>query len=456
MTQYLNKLYNKLNNNNFVVIALIFLTYCLSRIFLLYKYGEVAFGYDTGIYRHYINGYWQGGVSQPFSFSVYSNFLKFLGFSTETIMYVVYFLLAILMFWLVYLVAKTYFGQKSALWTLLIFTFSFTQFEFYWWYYYRSFLSIILLLIYLLINKKHSYWSLPFLTLAFCLHPLTALPFILGLMIMGIWQKTERMNYFLQVSVVLLVAGIFNFKEFLGYGNFVSGNNFVADKNSWQATSGQFITIWEYLKYSILYLPLSLIGFWKSRKENKYLFFTCLIAILFFISHFIFYRRMLILVDLFFVVFAGYILDFYWEKTKAWQKYLTTGLLIILISLNFYLVINKKPLINKIEFLNMQDSCFPTNDYLIISPSAKYAPWLYGFAKAPILAPGMLDNNFWTYNEWLNFWTTNNPGERKILRAKIPYEKVCVFVGWSDMYLEDKFLADKNFVKLNQYWWVYQ
>ena len=110
------------------------------------KYGA-GFGYDFGIYRNYINGYFDrlgDPTVVPFGFSAFSNMLRLLGSSTDQILFGWYFVLSVMILVALYCVVKNYFNAKTAFIAVILFATSITQFEFHWWYYYRNFLALFL------------------------------------------------------------------------------------------------------------------------------------------------------------------------------------------------------------------------------------------------------------------------------------------------------------------------
>jgi len=54
-------MFNFLNKNFLykLLFLLVVFFYVFTRIFMYLKYGQISFGYDTGIYRHYIIGYFE-------------------------------------------------------------------------------------------------------------------------------------------------------------------------------------------------------------------------------------------------------------------------------------------------------------------------------------------------------------------------------------------------------------
>lgn len=114
----------------------------------------------------------------------------------------------------------------------------------------------------------------------------------------------------------------------------------------------------------------------------------------------------------------------------------------------------KKPLITEQEFngIKMANS-FVATDY-VLSLSSQYAPWLYGWTDKKIIAPGLFENNQWTYEEWLVFWLGED--KEKIYELLFRYQKpVYLYFGDNEQNWAEHLANDAHFKKLNNYWWVF-
>lgn len=388
----------------------IFVFYALVRLSPLWRDGDRAFGYDSGIYRHYINGYWDkfGDPSlQPLAFSWFSNFFKLLGFSTDAIMFPVYFLLGCLMFWLVYWVAKKYFNEKIALWSVFLFSVSLIQFEFYWWYYYRSFLAIILLLAAILLFRYRSYWAILPLVLAVCLHPLSALPVLLALGAMIYWDKEARCYWLIVAGAAIAGSLVLNWREFFSQFEYLQSNNWQAGHDQFGATesTGQFVTPWFFIRSAMFYLFFGLLGLGQYFKKQKLLALVFAFSMLGALAQIVFYRRLFVWLDLILIIFAGAFLSDWlaslW-KYRVIKIAVTIFCVFAVFSVSRYAYL-KQPLISYAELAAVQAAGLTNAEY-ILSSSSRYAPWLYGWTDKKIIAAGMFENNLWTYDEWLIFW----------------------------------------------------
>ena len=459
MSETFNKIFQKYFTKQSIMVALIFIFYFLSRLFLLWRYGDTAFGYDTGIYRHYIDGYWEkfGDPSlQPMAFSWFSNFFKFIGFPTDMIMFEVYFLLAGLMFWLIYWVVKKYFDRSSAVWSVFLFSVSLVQFEFYQWYYYRSFLAVLLLLLSLLLFHYRSYFVILPLVLAFCLHPLSALPVLLAMVVMFFVNKNSR-KYWLVVGGATAILGlVLNWSEFFGQYLYIKENNWQANLNqsSSSESTGQFVSGWFVVRSILFYLFFGLLGVWKYYRKQKLLLSVLIFSLLGIIGQIIFYRRLFIWVDIILIMFAGaFLADLFISlgKQRLFKSLVLIFCLGVTIFVSCYIYL-KPSLIKPEELLSIKSAnSFLDSDY-ILSLSSTYAPWLYGYTDKKVIAPGMFENNLMNYEEWLIIWISGD--EEKINEMFARYqEPIYIFVGETDKFQMELLSKNKNFHEINKYWW---
>ena len=103
--------------NTLILAIAVVLVYALSRVFWFIRFGPLGFGYDVGIYRHVISGYWEkrGQGLPAFGFTHLTNVLRWLGFSTDTILLSGYIASAVLLAFAVYLALKNHISRRAGL-----------------------------------------------------------------------------------------------------------------------------------------------------------------------------------------------------------------------------------------------------------------------------------------------------------------------------------------------------
>lgn len=511
-----------MKNRQLCTVALIFLLYLLFHLWPIARFGYTGFGYDTGIYRHYITGYFErmGDDSiTPFGFASFSNPLMSLGDSVDTIMFVWYLLIAIGVFWAVYLVVREFFnpsppagyaGQESvpaprdllqnknseialgstpfskqaAVFAVFLFTISSVQFAFYWWYYYRNFLALFLLLVTFLLVKRKSWLAIFTLVGIGIIHPLTLAPLGLALVVYWVVQqlsfrpKRSGVEKFLfagtrdsstppprliggsaslgmtSLTIATVLLFLVNWQELSLYltelwKNFGLAKNFAASGQP--EFTGSFITPMIFVSAILAYLPYGLLGLWHNFRKQTLLasFFSANLLLI--IIGFAFYRRFLVFLDLTLIFFAA---DYFSSVFPSiWKQKLGRCVVVIfitvLIGIQVWNVARQQPLINEADFFAIRNLDNLAGDYVLAVDSA-YAPWLYGFTNKKIIAPGMLDYDLWSREDWGRFWFTDDNQERIKLLEKYNISPIYIFVGDRYQKLEQEMIVDPHFTKINE------
>lgn len=443
-----------------IILVAIFLFYLFTRLFLFTHEGAAAFGYDTGIYRHLIDGYYEKIHDKsvvPFGFASYSNFLKILHVSTDDVLLSWYILFSVLLFFLFYLFVKTYVDSKTALIAVFLFSISLVQYEFYWWFYYRSFLALNFVFLAFILFRYRSYLAVFPLIAIGTVHVLTLIP--LGLTMLGlvILEKENRKYFFITGFIALCGVLVLNFREFAIYlPHIVQTGARVSNLNSGQSEfSGQFIDFTFFWKHTFLYLIFGFIGwfsFFKKYSIVSLLFIFSLLPIIFSI---LFYRRFFVFVDICLIFFAAVFLKNIFDIKK---QRLCVGVFLFFAGMGIFLtsnfVLEKQPLISHVDLENIvQLNMIPSAQ--VISISSATAPWLYGFTHHRIIAPGIFEENKWNQNQWQVFWTSPYQNERHELLKQ--YElPLFVYVGPFERGFSGILTGDSNFVQRSQFLWEYK
>lgn len=454
-----------MKNRQQCLVALIFILYLLFHLYPIWRFGYIGFGYDTGIYRHYITGYFErlgDAAITPFGFANFSNPLMLLGDSVDTIMFVWYFFIAIGVFWAFYLVAREFFNKQVAMIAIFLFSVSATQFAFYWWYYYRNYLALFLLLITLLLVKKNSWLAIFTLIGIGIIHPLTLAPLGLAMLIYTMIDRDNRRFVLLSGIIAAMILFLINWPEFSLYlkqlkGNFGLAKNFSAAGRP--EFSGSFITPIIFLSAILAYLPYGILGLWQNFRRQILLvsFFGANLFLV--IIGFAFYRRFLVFLDLMLILFAaGYfsgVVQSVWTQKAAnpsagaQGKQVVVIFVVVLLAIQVWLVAIRQPLISDSEFTAIRGVDSLAGEYVLAIDST-YAPWLYGFTNKKIIAPGMLDYDLWDRGDWERFWFTDDNQERVNLLEEYGGQPIYIFVGERYRDLRDEVLQDSHFTKVNE------
>ena len=399
----------------YLILGLSLIFYLFTRLWMWFEYDMAGFGYDTGIYRHHILGYFSSPGEIPFGFSAFSNWLMLLGNNVDKILFGWYLLISVFIFLTLYLVAKKYFQSTLvALFSVLLFISSVVQFEFFWWYYYRQFLALFLILLTFLFIHYRSYLIIFSLLAIGIIHPLSLIPLGLSLVIYLFFADKETRKFlFISGSISFILLLILNWQElwvyiqdFFHYRGLAE--NFV--QAGYHEFTGQFIGWNDWLKYSVLYLPFGLVGLVKYCKKQKLLTIFLLVNIILILLKIVFYRRFFVFVDLAFILFASAFLSDVWGKVKGKSHRLSVHigivlLIVVCLGRTTVYILDKEPLIYPIELESIkQISELVTDSDYVLSINSKYSPWLYGYSGKKVIAPGLFEYNQWNREGWNKFW----------------------------------------------------
>jgi len=438
----------------------IFAFYLFTRLFLLSQQGAAGFGYDTGIYRHYIDGYYErlnDPSITPFGFSGYSNVLKSLDVSTDDILISWYVLVAMVLFFLFFLFVKTYTDVPTALFAVFLFSISTIQYEFFWWFYYRNFLAFALFFVTFILFHYRSYLALLPLMAIGTLHIITLVP-IGCTMIVLLWlEKEKRKYYFITGSVAVVGIVLLNFKELRDYffslqksGTLASGAS-----DSSPEFNGQFIDFSFFWKNTLLYLFFGIAGYIQYFKKHLSLaifFIMSLIPVLFQV---LFYRRFYVFVDVVLIFFASIFIVALIRKVKSTWMNVAVGIYVLIgFFLSTQYVWTKQPLLTHFDLEEMVS----TNEFppaRVLAVSSATAPWLYGFTHHTIIAPGIFEENKWSREEWQEFWATENANRRHELLS-VYQEPLFIYVGPREKGFESVLRSDDHFIQRRPSVWEYK
>lgn len=446
-----------------LVVSLLFIIYCGGRLWLVAEYGDVAFGYDTGIYRRVVDDYAAGIRSEktePFGFVHFSSSLRALGSSIDEIMYGWYMVFAALLFWGVYAYTQKNAGEESGVWAALLLAASVVQFEFFWWYYYRNLIALALWFVVLLLIRRRSYMAVVPLLAIGIVHPLSLLPLGCALIVGAVLLGGMR-GYLLKIGFATLAClAVVQWPEYSGYLPTLLGHGWqtaAAERATSAELTGQFIALLKFLGLTILYLPLALFGFARAAKKislESILAGVCMVLVG---LHVIFYRRLYIFIDVIAIMYAAQALAYVRPKI-SWHYFGKMLLGVYIVSLFVYagrFTMLKKPLITPTELLAIQELQQVPREAYIVSFTSFDAPWLYGFTNHTVLAPGVFKENKWNREEWNTFWTTPSSTIRHELLRRYPAHEFYIYAGARNGQLKALLQNEPRAENINEHVWKY-
>jgi len=441
-----------------IISALVVITwYVLSRVFWYLRNGVLGFGYDTGIYRHIIQGYWdeRGQNLPPFGFAHITNALRWAGLSTDVILIGGYLASACLLAWALYIVLQKQVSRRAGLLGVFVLTVSFTQIEFYHWFYYRNLLATALVLLAIAYHNRpwvSGFW----LGLVGLVHPLSLIPVAIAFFAWGVSDK-ERLRVVLKIGgLAAVITFSTNWSEWFLHMRPLWEYRGLATLATASAPefNGQFITLQQWLQWSWPYLILALPGFWFGRKIMGPLWWLLVIAGLGIAIQVLFYRRLIIWLDLAVIVAAVLTIEYLWQR---WRLVWIPVLVFVLVGTvgGTKALLHYEPAMSSVDWLALQQLNSLPPKSLVLTITSQYAPWLYGYTDQRIVAPGMLDENLWNQEEWDAFWTTSDSAERVALLSKYPGPHLYIFLTQNQSRFGLLFGTDSRFTPLTSQIWQF-
>ena len=137
-------------------------------------------------------------------------------------------------------------------------------------------------------------------------------------------------------------------------------------------------------------MPLGLIGFWKKWRFAPALVLPTIGLFITSLFQLYFYRRLLIYLDLFLLIFAASFI------AQIKNKILLTGYVIAsLVYVVFFVKSTAYPQIDPGEFQEIKSlQTVSANSYLLVTDQA-YMPWAYGYSNHKVIAPGFGENDIY-------------------------------------------------------------
>jgi len=425
----LNSINFKLKNKrfiNFYFILFPILILIISRLILISN-SSFSLGYDSGLYKYlfeesffklqegnFSNISWITLMYLPGA-SILSSILLNLGYtSTFLITYFLIFLDLLLLF-NIYIISKHYFSRDVAILSSFLYSISIVAFQVFWYDYYKNIIGIILILqlFYLLEKQKYFLSSIVGGFLGGLHRPSFV---IFSITYFFNWFEKKRKELFIVGIIIILLSLSFYINNF--YELFVKIFIKITKSLTTNVSSGSFISFKVFLEESLLLILFFIIGLVYSIKNQKYNYlFIWLILNFFIISfNFFFYNRMLIFLNIVFIIYSGLGLSIIFEFLNCYQKYIYILLLFLIGSFSLFTIsFNSTPLISKAEFnsINWIKENTPINAKIFYN-NKYYLPWLIGWSNRTVIGHSIFGNE--KYDEKL--WVEHFKGGLSIIKKE--------------------------------------
>lgn len=431
--------------------------YVMSRVVWYVRDGALGFGYDTGIYRHIITGYWdkRGQGLPAFGFTHLTNALHSVGFSTDLILIGGYVASSLLLAGALYAFLKNTVNRRAALVGVFILTVSLTQIELYHWFYYRNLLAAALVLLAFAYRSRIVVGGIC-LGLVGIIHPLSLVPAGLALVASTSWDKKSVWQTAKVVFLTALISLGFNWAEWFRYLEPLWQYRGLATAAAASAPefSGQFITVHQWLVWSWPYLIFAIPGIWLTRRSAASVWCLALFSAVGIVFQVLFYRRLIVWLDLAAIGGAAITIEHWWQQWRA-ARYVVSAAAVVSLVWAGQFTWRYQPAMTDIDWLALQQLNTLPPQSLIMTITSQYAPWLYGYTNQRIIAPGMLDENIWNQTQWEVFWTTRDSGERSRLLSHYPASPIYIFLTQDQQTFSLLFSNNSHFAPLTAQIWQF-
>ncbi len=388
-----------------------------------YLFSPVPLGYDPGLYLYLFKSYTQvpllGYTSLPdWVISMYPPLLpvvvKLTTFwaTPESILVPLILLASLSLFFSVYIVARKLYDAKSAISAVTLLSLSVIQYKLYWYYYLKNIFAIALLLWLILAYRAKSKWAWILTPALILLHQPTA---ILAVVVIFVPLYHKMWSRFHIVTALSALSAFFlyyvpNFDRTIMpfLPSFIRGVMPAAE-------SGTFMDIVPSLVYMSLYIVFAGFSYFHKKivrvPEIWILFFISLLQA----SGMFLSRRFIPYIDIFAILLAAPVL----ARLKTHLRYIV--LAILLVSNIYFVYTQSEALILTDEFEEIKLLQTTEPDSYILVADNEYTPWVYGYSERRSITPGFGQYDvYWNYDQWNQFWLSNNRDVEKELLDKLP------------------------------------
>jgi len=410
----------------------IFVLFLVLRI-LPYVNNSVPLGYDAGIYLYLLNIFpklpiWQMVGFSPGLFAVVFPFAKL--FNSESLLIPVSILSQIILFFSIFLVSKKIFNGKTALLNTFLFTVSLIQFRTFWFFYVKNTFALAFLLpaLYFL-SKKKVLPSIVFTVLLSYFHLPTFLIYLTTMIVLFLFDH-KNLKFYLKVFVgIMAIFSIYYLPTFnqtifpllipvlqsvAPYKLITTGG--LAD------AGGTFYSLPISFLMTIFYLPFAVLGAWLLRREQntKPFLITLIVLFLMVITNFFFSLRYFIPLDLFLIFFAGYAINYVFEKYKNYKDILPVLFIVLIFFIVAFILKTGQPLITPQVLGEIKAFGGIKNGY-VLSTSKEDSAWLLGYTNLKLIAWDFSgEDKYWNKNQWNKFFGNIQVEQKLILLDKLP------------------------------------
>jgi hypothetical protein len=411
------------------MIILIFFLFFLTRL-VIYLGNPVPTGYDAGIYLHIMKTFpvldqWLRSGFSPGVFVLTYPFVK-LGISPESLLVPLSLISQVVLFIALYIAIKTIAGKKAALWTAFLLTVAPIQYRMFWYFYIKNTFGLAFLLLTIAaVSKRSLVYAIIFGALVVLFHLPTALVLALILAVEFVIHNGHRLFYVKTAAGIALISAIYYLPHFNeAIAGFIPGllqstiiSRVALNTLSQPVYGGAFYTLGQSLPLMLLYGPAALWALYLytkgTLKEYRTLVVAFLITLTLVMTHFSFYQRFIIPLDLFAICLGGTALS----KISSSLRFYCVICIAVLVA---FIYKTGQPLISASELSEIR-AFKPSEQTYILSTAKEDPAWLLGYTNEQVVAWDFGGyNTYWTNSQWQTFFSTPSLEEKISLLKLLP------------------------------------
>jgi hypothetical protein len=421
------------------VILLIVFLFALCIRFLPCIHSQVPLGYDAGIYKYTIELYannlpqipettlplWVREMT-PQGLPVLADTLHTVaGTNATQLLHYLFPLLGAFLVFPVFILTRSFFGQRTAVIASVLYAVSYTQFTTFTFLYFKQVLGLIFLLfvLYALEKKRYILLALMFAALGIFHRP-EFLLLVLILIPYLIIKRDWRVLYS-AAGTAALIAPFWLLRLDINLGMLQDAfTTAVTNIQTGAATGGgTFPGFGLYQQMSLAYLPFALIGaiYLIVKRSWNSLFFYFVINLAIVIFQLFFFNRYIVSLDIVMVILAAVginviLLHRQRNSRTVWAAVSIVVIIMIIVASGVPTVIqanSAKPPINDEQLHTIEWLAQNTEPDAYILASTYDAPWVLGWSNRRVIAPGLFHWNKHNKQEWFDFFETDDLREVK-------------------------------------------
>jgi len=325
-------------------------------------------------------------------------------------------LLCGLMVFPVFSVSKRISNERGAIISTVLYLLSATQYMLFEYSYLRNIIGLFLMLIAILLLQKERYITTAIIYAALSIYHQPH--FLLLSLVLLCWLlETKNPKIYLTCIIAAVLAIPFWIPRAELLVSMLNGllsvalNNLTNDVNT---QGGTFLSFSKYGYLSFPYIMFGILGFiymLLNKKRDPLFYFTLITSVLI-IFKVVFFRRYLATLDILLIVLAGGCIQrIFFEQKKELLVYGKMICLLILFTGSLLLhsqMADNSRLVSDNDLMDIQWMADNIKSESYILTTAYDAPWVLGWGKHPVIAPGLFQWDKYTEEEWNDFLKTSD------------------------------------------------